>query len=232
VTSRALPSLTQNSQSAAASPQKGARSALEQLLHALNQPLTGLQCSMEVALASPRTAEQYASGLREGLKLTGRMRALVEAIREVVDLEAETSEPAETIELKALLQEVVDNLAPVAETNRVRMVFDCSTAVSKEIRAARPALAAAAFRLLESSLSLTTRGSELKIEVCDTPVGARISLQWTAGKPPGVFSPPELGLLIAQSGWERAGAQWERERKETLETVTIRLPAFSGSAKF
>ena len=33
----------------------GKRSPLGQLLHALNQPLTGLQCSMEVALAVPRT---------------------------------------------------------------------------------------------------------------------------------------------------------------------------------
>ena len=232
MTSRALPSQTQNSQSASASPQKGARSALEQLLHALNQPLTGLQCSMEVALASPRTAEQYASGLREGLKLTGRMRVLVEAIRELVDLEAKTNGQTETIELNALLQEVVDNLAPVAETNRVRIVFDCSPARSMEVRGTRSALAAAAFRLLESSLSLTIRGGDLRVEVGDSPVGARIRLQWQAGRPPGAFSPPELGLLIAQSGWECAGAQWERERKETFETVLIRLPGLSGSAKF
>jgi hypothetical protein len=44
---------------------------MEQLLHGLNQPLTGLQCSMEVALAAPRTVEYYTQRLREGLELTG-----------------------------------------------------------------------------------------------------------------------------------------------------------------
>lgn len=228
MTSRAAPSLTENPQSAAAGlRRKGARSALEQLLHALNQPLTGLQCSMEVALASPRTAEQYACGLREGLKLTARMRILVEAIREVVDLEAETNGQAETVELKTLLREIVDNLAPVAEMNRVRIVFDSSAARSLEVKGARAALAAAAFRLLESCLSLTTRGGDLRLEVNevnDTPAGAGIRVRWKAGGPPGAFSPPELGLLIAQSGWEHVGAQWERERKEALETIIVRLP--------
>ncbi len=64
------------------------RSPLERLLHGLNQPLTGLQCSMEVALASPRSVEYYVERLRDGLALTERMRALVEAMREVVDVEA------------------------------------------------------------------------------------------------------------------------------------------------
>ena len=73
-----------------------ARGPLAQLLHALNQPLTGLQCSMEVALASPRTVEQYAQGLREGLELTERMRALVEAIREVADVDAVTPTDADS----------------------------------------------------------------------------------------------------------------------------------------
>ncbi len=72
-------------QNAASSAKPGVRSPLAELLHALNQPLTGLQCSMEVALAGPRTNEEYVQGLREGLVLTGRMRVLVEAIREVMD---------------------------------------------------------------------------------------------------------------------------------------------------
>jgi len=62
------------------------------LLHALNQPLTGLQCSLELALVSPRPAEQYVRTLREGLELTGRMRVLVQAVRELADLDQEESE--------------------------------------------------------------------------------------------------------------------------------------------
>src|SRR5947209_4877827 len=105
------------------------RSPLEQLLHGLNQPLTGLQCSMEVALASPRTADYYAQRLREGLELTERMRGLVNAIREVVDGERERARDndrvdatdTEMFELQTLLREVMDELQPVAEVKRVHV---------------------------------------------------------------------------------------------------------------
>ena len=232
MSSRMVPSPAQNPQPAASVPQKGARSVLAQLLHALNQPLTGLQCSMEVALATPRTAEQYARSLREGLELTERMRTLVEAIREVADVAAESDAPMETIELKTLLREVVDDLAPVAEGNSVRMTLDGSGASSLEVRAGRATMATTVFRLLESALSLAAVGADLRIAAGGSPPEAWIRLQWNGGRSRGAFSPSELGLLIAQAGWERVGAQWEREKMETLETVTIRLPAFSGSRKF
>ena len=104
------------------------RRPLAQLLHALNEPLTGLQCAMEVALASSRTLEQYVLGLREGLELTARMRALVEAIREVTDGEEEKNEnkneEPETTGLKTVLREVLEGLQPVAEeegSHRLRL---------------------------------------------------------------------------------------------------------------
>ena len=102
----------------------GAHSPLAQLLHALNQPLTGLQCSMEVALAVSRTVAYYVERLREGLKLTERMRALVEAMREVTDGETEKTEPPEIIELQTLLREGLDDLRPVAEVRNIRIMLD------------------------------------------------------------------------------------------------------------
>ena len=230
------PSPAQNPERSAGWPQKGARSVLAQLLHALNQPLTGLQCSMEVALATPRTVEQYMRSLREGLELTERMRILVEAIREVADMEAESGAQMETIELNALLREVVEDLAPVAKGNSVRMTLDCSGASSLRVKAWRPIMATTVFRLLESALSLAATGTELRIEAGgpspELSPEIWIRLQWNGGRPRGAFSRSELGLLIAQAGWERVGAQWDREKIETLETVTIRLPPSSGSRKF
>jgi hypothetical protein len=207
---------------AAGLPVTGPRRPLDQLLHALNQPLTGLQCSMEVALASPRTPEQYVQRLREGLKLTERMRALVEAIREVV--EGDKSEKRGTIELKALLREVVEDLGPVAEGKSVCLTLECSAPSSLVARPGRGRLDSAVFRLLESALSLAARGSALRIETGGVPAAPWIRICWHAAGPRSDFSRSELGLLAAQAGWERAGAEWARERVENLETVTIRLP--------
>jgi hypothetical protein len=64
-------------------------SPLTHLLHELNQPLTGLQCSLELAAVGPRTAQQYLRAIREGLGLVARMRMLVEALREVTDIAQE-----------------------------------------------------------------------------------------------------------------------------------------------
>jgi len=230
---------TEHAQNATAPATTGMRCAMrnpmEQLLHALNQPLTGLQCSMEVALASPRTPAQYVQGLREGLELTERMRALVEALREVVDGEKEKHEEPETktIDLKTLLREVVDDLQPVAEAKGVRIELDLTAASSLALKTRRRGLGTVVFRFVESALGLADAGSALQIETggaTDTDDGntdeeeAWIRLQWRAKFLRPAFSRPELGLIVTQAGWERLGAHWERERTEDLETVTVRLP--------
>jgi signal transduction histidine kinase len=219
-----IPRAAHSPENAAPLSKTAARSPLAQLLHALNQPLTGLQCSMEVALASPRTPEQYVRGLREGLELTERMRALVEAVREVVDVEEERNQEPETTELTTVLREIVDDLAPVAEVKSVRLTLDCPAASGVAVRAGRRRMAIVVFRFLESVLSLAARGSALLIETGGAPAEGWIRVRWHGGRPPSAFSRPELGLLVAQAGWERAGAAWERERTEKLETVTVRLP--------
>src|ERR1700734_299364 len=214
-----------------------ARGPLAQLLHALNQPLTGLQCSMEVALASPRTVEQYAQGLREGLELTERMRALVEAIREVADVDAVTPTDADsaldsetgTTVLRSLLDEIVGDLAPVAGSKGVRVTLDDSSTSGLMVKAKRPQLAALMFRLIEAALSLADWGTVLRIEVDrglnPAPSPARIRIEWRAKKKASrsAFSRSELGLLVVQAGLERVGAEWRREHAKDLETLTINL---------
>jgi signal transduction histidine kinase len=186
---------------------------------------------MEVALASPRTVEQHVRGLREGLELTERMRALVEAIREVTDGGEEEnknenenkSEEPETTDLNTVLREVLEDLKPVAEAKKVRVGFDY-TASSLVVRGERRSLGTVVFRFVESALSLAERGSALQVETGGEPGEAWIRMRWQAVRSRSEFSRQELGLLVAHAGWERAGAQWERERTEDLETVTVRLP--------
>ena len=213
------------------------RTPLAQLLHALNQPLTGLQCSMEVALATPRTPEQYVRCLREGLELTERMRALVEALREVADVEEEKNEPLEIVELKSVLRETVDDLKPVAEVKNVRVAFDCSADSPLAVMAGRRRMASSVFRFLESALSLAARGSVLLIDATSADTGNAdtgnapgktwFRVRWHLGRPTSSFARAELGLMVAQAGLEHTGAVWERERAEALETVTVRLPSVS-----
>ncbi|MGB7866387.1 MAG: hypothetical protein WCF74_23555 [Candidatus Sulfotelmatobacter sp.] len=229
------------------------RSPLAQLLHALNQPLTGLQCSMEVALGRPRTNEQYVQGLRQGLELTGRMRALVEAIREIAEVEEDRALQTEAPALVGLLQEAVNELLPVAEAKNVRLALTLektgaspsgqassgeasSGKTELAITGKQPALARVIFRLLDSTLSLAAPGTALRIEAGSGTGPAGIRIEWQAEGPRSAFSRPELGLLIAQARLERAGAEWERADNDADndtdhdhgETLNIRLPGFRG----
>jgi His Kinase A (phospho-acceptor) domain len=204
--------------------QKG-RSPLAHLLHALNQPLTGLQCSLELAMASPRTSEQYTHTLRDGLELTARMRVLVEAIRELAEGESPESEVIEILSLDTLLRETVEDLLPVAETKRVQISL--SGSVSLPVRAGRQMLPTLIFRFLESALSLTEAGGALCIGTEHQREEGRIVVSWTQVKRLPQYSPfsrPELGLLIASAGWKRMGADYVSDRSENVDKVTVRFP--------
>lgn len=200
------------------------RSPLAHLLHALNQPLTGLQCSLELAVAGPRPIEQYVRALREGLELTGRMRILVEAIREVADLQPSDWEDLKPLLLDQLLRSTAADLLPVAEARGVRLVLEKLGALP--LQADRRTLEALLFRFLESALSLTREGSDLRIAATAERGHANLVVSWNQGSPPehSPFSRPEVGLLIARAGWERAGAEWIHTRTESIETCAVRLP--------
>ena len=199
------------------------RSPLAHLLHALNQPLTGLQCSLELALVTPRRREEYVRILQEGLQLAGRMRILVEGIRELAD---QPNHPAahDSFAFGQLLKETVESLAPVAESKSVRL--SARNLVPLAMRGDPRSMATLLFRLLDAALSLTRTGSELIVEMVAPPAQACLVVTWTEGPLPenSPFSRPELGLLIAQSGFERAGAQWTLTRDDGTVTCSVRLP--------
>jgi hypothetical protein len=125
----------------------------------------------------------------------------------------------------------------------VRLTLDCCAASSLGLAAGRRQLGVVAFRSVESILSLADAGSAVRIDAGDAPPekmpqkkmrqekmkSSWIRLRWYAGSPGPEFSRAELGLLVAQAGWERAGAAWERERTENWETVTVRLPGVAIS---
>jgi len=218
------------------------RSPLAQLLHALNQPLTGLQCSMEVALAGTRTPEQYRQELRDGLALTERMRALVEAIREVADGLDEDEDkneiPNEMTDLATIVRETVNDLKPVAESKAIRMEMELDCSFILVVRAGRQRLYGIVFRLLDSVLSLASEGSAVKvssvkintvkIEAGSAQSGDWLRIRWDANEEARQPSSlPELGLLVAQAGFERCGAEWQRMWDGKQETLSIRLPDIS-----
>ena len=203
--------------------QPKSRSPLAHLLHALNQPLTGLQCSLELALASPRRREEYVRTLREGLQLIERMRILVEGVRELTAPSCAAS--TDQFDFDRLLRETVEGLAPVAESKNVR--WSLVSTAPLPLCGDRRSMEALIFRLLESVISLTRSESEVTIELAPSADHASLVVTWNPAAVPehSPFSRPELGLLIAQAGLERGGAECALTRHEGMQTCTVHLPS-------
>ena len=202
--------------------------ALAHLLHALNQPLTGLQCSLELAAAAPRSTEQYVRTLCEGLVLTARMRILVEALRELAH-SSQAAEAISSLHLDAALLDCIDQLRPVAEARGVR--FQVAIATLAPIQAERNRLATVLLRTLGAAVSLCQEASDLQIEAAPEGDHASVRISWMTGPPPefSPFSRPELGLVIAQAAWASSGGHWAEFREENRHTCTLHFPLVSLS---
>lgn len=205
------------------------RSALAHLLHALNQPLTGLQCSLELALVG-HNPENYVRAMRDGLELVERMRVLVEAIRELEDVEQGENDLLEIVPLELLLRQTAEELAPVAETKAIR--FELRMEEPMNVRANRRKLGTLFFRLLDSLLSLAAAQSTLQMDSRTNSTESGLQIRWMEKPEPlehSPFSRPELGLLIARAGWVCAGGDWEMERSGPMQVLTLRLPRAKNS---
>ena len=98
------------------------RELISDLFHALNQPLTTLRCSLELALQQPRTAKQYRDGLSVALKHAEQIAWLATGIRELLEAD-DADDDRQVLALEVCLQEAVVDLLPVAETAGVRLSF-------------------------------------------------------------------------------------------------------------
>ncbi|HZC25012.1 MAG TPA: hypothetical protein VE866_16880, partial [Candidatus Binatia bacterium] len=174
---------------------------LAHLLHALNQPLTGLQCSLELASSVPRSSEQQVRTLREGLALTARMRLLVEALRELVH-SSDTAGAISDLHLDAELADCVDQLRPVAAARGVELHLESRDLLP--IQADRNRTGTVLLRTLSAVLSLCQAASLVSIRAAAEGDSAVVTISWIPDLEPefSPFSRPELGLVIAHATWE------------------------------
>ena len=198
------------------------QTALAHLLHALNQPLTGLQCSLELASSVPRSSDQQVRTMREGLALTARMRVLVEALRELVH-SSEMPQAISRLQLEKELAECVDQLRPVAESRGVG--FRAISRDALPIAADRNRIATILLRTIGAALVLCREATDLQIEAGAKGDSAAVTISWSPGPTPefSPFSRPELGLVIAQAAWESSGGHWVKLREENLYTCTLSM---------
>ncbi len=204
---------------------------LRSLLHALNQPLTALQCMLELSTSTSRGVGQYVGTIHEALDLTSRMRLLVEALQEVANIRQPGSiQRNTTFSIGVLLRDMLAELLPVAESRHIRLQVLGET--DRLISADHDLLSTALFRLLESALNLSCKGGDLKILGLPEDSTICLILSWrsTAPHQHARITRQQLGLVVAQCALERAGANCHEEQQGQSCTYKMRLPLASPAS--
>lgn len=204
------------------------RSSLAYLLHALNQPLTGLQCSLELAVAAARRPEEYVKMIRDGIELTNRMRALVDALQEVIAIRASRISGARDFELRDLLAEVVDELRPVAESRRLQLAIACEPGL--RVAYDRNFFRGFTFRLIETLLGQARADGEIEIKAQQHRDETQFAVAWdeTRSQQDSGLSHAELSLLLVEAACERLGGRFERGYLSRRSTLTMTFRAAPG----
>jgi hypothetical protein len=210
-------------------------SLLPELLHALNQPLTSLRCSLELTLLQPRDSDEYRRRLRESLKLTEDITVLASGIRELVEVEQPVALPR-AVAFDKVLQFSVRELMPLADSEGVSVSSVCSpslTALGDEQQ-----FSTAIIYLLSFLLNRSSRGEELNIQ--GKRDGEEIALAFELNKSstqgsgskgsakPGAAR-AYLRLLVARRIFEVAGGTVQVELDSKLVSIRIRFPRRSST---
>jgi len=197
------------------------RSPMAYLLHALNQPLTGLQCLLELALVGHRNPEDAMRTFEETLELTARIRLLVEAVREISDIEESAPGPRELVLIADMLADVAQELMPVAESRHLKLALESSGPLP--VLANRQRLSTVVFRLLEAAVSVAEIGTHLRVVGKEENVEAVIRLEWPEHATGDPLCRQELGLLLAEAGWRKMGAIVNEDRAGLNRSLEIRM---------
>jgi signal transduction histidine kinase len=111
---------------------------LGELLHSLSQPLTTLQCSLELSIE--HVAEQGQDNVASALQQTERVIGMVRLMREYLDAE-QRGPGAHSVALEPALRAIVEELASVAEVRAIQVRLTGESAATLRVPEARLRLA-------------------------------------------------------------------------------------------
>lgn len=205
-------------------------SLLPELLHALNQPLTSLRCSLEVTLLQPRDSDEYRRRLRESLKLTEDITVLASGIRELIDVEQPIAQPR-AVSLDKILQFSTRELMPLADAEGVGISVLCTPSLA--VLGDEQQLSTAVIYLLSFLLNRSSQGGEVNVQAKRDGEEIALAFELSEGATQGSGSKPPakpgaarayLRLLVARRIFEVAGGTVRVDLGSQRGSIRIRLP--------
>lgn len=207
-------------------------SLLPELLHALNQPLTSLRCSLELTLLQPRDSDEYRNRLRESLRLTEDIVVLSSGIRELLDVEQPGGSPTR-VAFDRVLESSVRELLPLAEAQDIRVELTCLPSLA--VLGDSQRYLAALLHFLGFLLSFAQKDDELTIRAGVEGNWVALSMLLEKREKNGTKLPSDcaeshgsaksyLRLLIARRIFEVEGGNVFVERENQRIRLSVKLP--------
>ena len=167
------------------------REVLGELLHSVSQPLTTLRCSLELSL--DEESEQQQQAVTAALEQTENVIGMIQLMREYLDSE-QGKDKESAIELTPVLQEVCEELRPLAMDRdiRLRMIGTCSAKMAISHDRIRKAL----HYLISTMIELQSPGTKISVHLAGCTAGAVVWIQ-------GEVESPELKGLVPHGARQR-----------------------------
>src|SRR5262245_63535087 len=190
--------------------------------HELRTPVAALRAYLEASIARATTLEEHRAGLVDALEQTERLQRLGEDLLTLSAVESDASSLAHETELvrfDALVREVAESLAPIAEEQR--RPFSCSAPVSVTLRGVPSLLKRIVLNLVDNAfrhtpegtpvqIGLTTRDGVAALEVTDRGPGmpaADLGRAFERFRKGAATGGSGLGLALAQEVALRHGGR-------------------------
>lgn len=212
-------------------PGAGADAALiDEIFHALNQPLTSLQCLLELSLLRPRAAREYRLALLRAQQQAEEIARLASGLRELLQASGPGNKPRR-LSFTCLLHEVAEELQPVAESLQIELSLrgNNRAAVCVEPRRMRQAL----FSLLDLALSRTCCGTvaTLRTTIREGEILLSLKSRSESKSTSGSQIPFVLPCAVARRIVETAGGSLQFEDEWGKLTIELRLPLLAVASQ-
>ncbi len=169
------------------------------LSHELGQPLTVLWGCLEMALEKSMRGAECRQELQDALTQCEALAMHLRALGELAEAEL-PCEPWEATSLGALVKELAEEIAPLAETRGIQLSVECETDPSVRGNAQRARQAV----LHVLGAAIQAGGKSARVRLCVSNLGAEGSLTIATGAPP--HSPEEWERLLDPFRQQGAGS--------------------------
>jgi len=178
------------------------------LFHAISQPLTALECGLEVSLRRDKTAAQLRARVKTALVAAKLLHQRLLEARTLQDA-GEPGDTSQSVSVETLLLELQEDFLPVAESAKISLCLKCEPAM---VRGNEARFRNGFFYLFEfllrtcpSRRTVSIRGRRVSLTTLEISFSNCDSASFESPESMPSAAPPDLGWRLAQRTFQAAG---------------------------